>query len=256
MPRYLFKQLVFLFILSCATSIHAQTPGYMGKRLLVSGMFGSFPALFSVNHNYSDEGFRFAIRYTGDIDYIVSRNGSLGFTMDVIKTARIIDDDDEIFGENYITNFNNPYNFLKIRGLSYSLNYKFFRLKGKGALAPVGPYFKITAGLIHTTSEPVTGEGVTLDDEDFIARHLNPLFTFTGGTQRVLFDNFVFKFSGTYGWVPGGVIAYFKDINNEGEALNIKDRIRHKVRSRLAAYYLFNVNVGIGFIIPYRQKVP
>lgn len=245
--------LASLFLLSLSKG-YSQAPGYMGKRFLVAGELGSIIKPFGAlpNHNFSYQLFNFSIRGILDIDYITSRRGSVGFTLNWVNTAMSFNYDSTSYRtvdfETYFADH------AQVKGLSYCINFKVFHGGSKGSIAPVGNYSKIGLGLIHYKTVPYV-EDLEYLDKTKTERFITPLITYAYGKQRVLFNNGIFRTSVEFGFVPAGLLSWLSLYYGYESSYSLqRDDLRASSNARLASYYLLNFNIGVGFLLPVRQK--
>lgn len=244
--------IILLFLLSVSIAGFSQTPGYLGKRFLVAGEFGSMLKLFATaNHNFNEQALNFSIRGVVDVDYVTSRRGSIGFTLNMVNTATDFNYDSTSYR---VVDFDTHYaDYTQIKGLSYCINFKKFHGYSKGSIAPVGTYSKIGLGIIRYKAVPYVSEVEYLDKKN-TERYITPLITYAYGKQRVFLNNFVFRTSVEIGLVPSGFFNaldyYYQTTQNAPQ----KDLIKYNANIRLASYYLVSFNIGVGFLIPVRQN--
>ena len=81
------RLLLIIGLISFTTSAFSQAPRYMGRRLTVTAELGFFNALFNPNANYNRGVARFNHREIFDTDYIITRDGSVGFTFELVNTS-------------------------------------------------------------------------------------------------------------------------------------------------------------------------
>jgi len=235
----------------------AQTPGYMGKRIFATANFGGMLIIPSQterpNHNFGYDFPHFSIKYVFDLDYVVNRRGSVGFTGSLIQTGM------EFTYDAYSTEKNNPskqyypYDEAGIKGFSYGVSYKFFHRNTFGSLAPVGNYSKLDLSILSYNVTPHSSIlSVNQYNTDSTQHFITPVLTYTFGKQRVLFDNIIFNMGVQFGFVPDVALSLLKELR-ETESPPERDRIKVTAEKRLFSYYLIHFTVGIGFLIPYRQ---
>lgn len=246
------KKILFVLaaLLSLAGLSYSQAPGYMGKRLLVAGEFASIPILVGLpNHNFEEGPLNFSIRGVFDLDYVTTRRGSIGLTINTVSTSmnysydslsyRVIDSETE-FAQ-----------YAQIKGMSYCINFKIFHGSSKGAIAPVGNYSKFGIGVIHYKTVPYVKEFDYLDKTN-TERFITPIFTYAYGKQRVLFNNVIFRTSAEIGIVPSGIL-YALDYYYTGGSDPVgthRSKLKQSANLRLTSYYLLNFNIGVGFLLP------
>lgn len=234
----------------------AQAPGYMGHRLTFTAEASLMNALMNPNHNMGQglDTYSLNVRGTADLDYTVSRMTSVGLTFDVLATGLAFDWGSERYDERIFPTIGNQFKHARIRGYGYGANVKFFRNPAKGAIAPVGTYTKIDALLLTLQAIPYSVSAKSEyrgGSHDFLAA----VISFTLGQQRIFFNYLILRSAVQIGIVPTGIWPYFGSLDENISEPDQEGQIEALTQKRLFSYYLFNVNVGVGFIIPYRQKV-
>ncbi len=232
----------------------AQAPGYMGKRLLVTGEASFFNALFNPDHNMNSglNKFGFNIRGTIDLDYVVARNGSVGLTFDVIFSGLEYAWGDDQWEKPLVPRIGDDFQHGQIRGYGYGINYKVFRNPSKGGIAPIGGYTKFDVMLLDLRVRPfnkATGQ-LHAHQEQFFT----PMLSVTLGRQRIFFEHLILRTGVQVGIVPTGIVPYFERMDGDIEKGNQRDDLQAYTEARLFSYYLLNFNVGVGFLAPIRKR--
>jgi len=232
----------------------AQAPGYMGKRLLITGEASFLNALFSPNHAM-DKGlssFAFNIRGTVDLDYVVARNGSIGLTFDIIFSGMEYDWSDARFATLLVPDIGTSFDHAQLRGYGYGINYKVFRNPARGGIAPIGGYVKFDAMLLDLRIRPYDRKaGIAHPHEE---RIFTPMLSITLGRQRIMFNHLVVRSGVQLGVVPAGIVPYFELLDGDLGHTDQRRDVGANAEARLFSYYLINFNVGIGFIAPLRKR--
>lgn len=233
-----------------------QAPGYMGKRWLVTADASFMMALFNLNHTMKQGLSDYAMNIRGvvDFDHVVSRKVSIGATFDVHATGISFDWNSDRFSQKLVLGLSNTYKNCRIQGFGYGVNLKIFADANKGGIAPLGWYTKIDALLIDARAMPYSvAEQSTY--KAYSKQILAPVIGITAGQQRVLWNHLVLRSAVQFAVVPTGVGPYMRSLDSVIAETDQDEQLKNLALRRLFAYYLFNVNVGVGFIIPYRQKV-
>lgn len=236
--------LISVFFLAFLFESFGQTSGYMGKRWSLSGNFSNIIILDQPNHNYGYNGFpSFSIHYEAELDYCINRRTSMGLMFHRALTSAHIEYYEKL-GSSFVVS---DYDYLKIRGTAYGLNFKFFMRRGD--LAPVGFYSKIGFGVLAYNYLPYDEDLMALK-EPLKESGITSIFTLTLGKQRILFNNILLRGSVDLNFlpVPGGLSE-----NDYGASSSYDNIAKDVALKRLFTYYLLNFNVGIGFLIPYRS---
>ncbi len=171
-----------IFAISFFNNIHAQNPGFQGKRTLVEY---NFNYMFAFNHpdakNRSmGNGFGMNINHRASLSYTLSRQYMAGFHFDYFTTGIEIPDD-----ENKLT-------FQQLKVNAIGLHFNRYVLK-KGALAPFGFYWKAGTSFI-------IAETINVLDKTKVHTLSNSIGL---GIRRVFFERLVLNISGQLAWVWG-----------------------------------------------------
>ncbi|AEE53683.1 hypothetical protein [Haliscomenobacter hydrossis] len=260
-----------LFIL-LNTTLPAQAPGYLGKRLSLQADLMAFPALGgptagnrgSVFYGENGGGFAFNWKAGASLDYVVSRKRQVRLLLDVIKTG---------MSETYYTpsssalvdGQNDSHDlFFNLNGVSLGLGTRGYNLK-KGALAPLGPYVgwslrytMITGEILDKrTSYAFRGPHAPLG-LDLKTNRFSLGYSF--GSTLIVADNIILDFGANFN-------ADIPIANEALDALNygdefpapiepsgdyVKDnnkRYDKDVAFRVFKHSLFFFHVGAGFLI-------
>lgn len=218
----------------------SQIPGYMGKRCIVKANISGMPLTGLL---FSDEkAFDFNARLSLGVDYVLSRNISIGASAEQVNDIIYIDKlTTTAMGQLYPsdpTTFKSAANFY---GYNLGINMKFYLLRSSGSLAPFGKYF-----LIEYLKNNVT----VSDDGRYYPsgkQELNTINTstilFGMGSQRVLFNRLVIDANLKYG------------INFYGLARIQKSEVREEYEpiynastSKMFSDYLFTLSIGVGIL--------
>lgn len=243
-----------VILLLSANVCFGQAPGYMGKKLLITGEVSFFNALFNPNHNMNKglNKFSFNVRSTTDLDYVIARNGTIGVTFDVFATGMSYDWNDDLYSDQLVANIDTRFDHARIYGYGYGINYKIFRNPSKGGIAPVGSYAKFDLMLLDARVRPIDNN---LDQtHSFSHRFFTPAVSFTFGRQRILWDFLILRSAIQVGIVPMGISSYLQSLDNGIERGTQQQDLRAHAEARLMSYYLLNVNFGVGFLLPFRKS--
>lgn len=248
-----FLLILSLFVTTAIISV-AQTPGYQGKRWLLSGNFSNMLIIFpgQPNHNYSTNGFpRFNVHYEAELDYCISRRTTMGFMWHRAMTSSAFNYNEYYQQGNTTHSIPSDYDFLRIRGMLYGINFKFFGGRNGGGLAPVGNYFKVGMGMLAYNYMPYDIDKDKYQ-ESYKLKKVTPLFVFSYGKQRILFNALMLRGSIDLGFLPGGVGAAFRSLGSDYD--DSYSSARDYALKRLFRYYSLNFNLGIGILIPQKQN--
>jgi hypothetical protein len=246
--------LTVLMVVAPDRQVLAQAPGYMGKRLSITGEVSFFNALFRPDHNMASGLQRFAmnVRSTMDLDYVVARNGSIGITFDLIFSGLEFDWASDRFARPLVPGIGEDFGHAQVRGYGYGINYKVFRNPAKGGIAPLGGYTKFDLMLLDLRVRPFDrAAGVA---HDFTQQFITPMVSATFGQQRVFFNVLLVRTGVQVGFVPGGIVPYFELLDGNRQGAEQLDELSTALHARMFTYYLLNFNVGVGFLAPVRKR--
>jgi len=229
----------------------AQAPGYVGKKFSVyyeSSFFLSRQHNAAGRHDYGVN-----IRSNISLDYVASKSVALGGSFQYMSTklndAFYMGAGEDPFIEHAF------YGDVKLRGPAVSLYVKTFHFRKKGYLAPIGTYSKFE--LLYGRVKGKTGEVLSRFDSYYVYQkkfeNLGyadvPIygFLYTFGRQSLFYDRLFINTSSSIGFFPPGIGAVFGD-NNGYYYGHESDFIRDS-NNRLAGYFLFNFNLGLGVLI-------
>ena len=231
-----------------------QAPGYMGRKLLVTGEVSYLNALFNPDHNMNSglRKFSFNVRATTDLDLVVARNATVGATFDVFATGMEYDWNTKRYIEWMVPGIDPRFAHSRIYGYGYGLNYKVFRKAATHGVAPIGSYVKFDLLVLDTRVRAYDNAQETA--HSFSSRFLTPVFSITFGKQRVFWDFLVFRSGIQLGFVPMGISPYLQNLENGVERSTQEQALRAQAEARLFTYYLLNVNFGVGFLLPLRKN--
>jgi|GEM_PF-1133034 len=237
------------------TWLFGQAPGYMGRKLLVTGEVSFLNALFNPNHNMRSgwNTFSFNVRATTDLDYAVARNGTIGATFDVFATGMQYDWNSVDYAGQWLQpTLPGSFNHTRIYGYGYGINYKLFRNPSRGGIAPVGSYAKFDLMLLDVRLRPYDRANAEVSPDK--ERFFTPVFSVTFGRQRIFWNFLVLRSGIQVGIVPLGISSYLQSLDNGIERGTQQQDVRAHAESRLFSYYLLNINFGVGFLLPFKRK--
>ena len=234
------------------TVASAQAPGYMGRRLVVAADISFMNALFNPNTNFNNGFGSFNHREGIDVDYVVSRNGSVGLTFELVNTAMKYDRwNDPKFSEPLITDVASTFDHASITGQMFGVNYKHFSHPSRGGIAPVGAFARFGVGVVRTVLTPYDLENKVKYDHSW--ELYTPVVTLGYGRQRILWNSIVIRTGLELGIVPTGMVPAISG-NSRIEHSDPHKEMRRFHDARLFSYYMINAKFGIGFLAPFRHR--
>ncbi len=270
--KNLFTTLLILLLI-LPLGLHAQAPGYIGKRASLMLNFSSFPAIAGPTKNNrgssgrvfgEGEGrFGFNCEFEGQFSYALGRYFSLGIVGGQYATGTTSNADtfSEISNpQNYYLDHHEMFHRLNVRSLG--LMYSTFN-KGKGGLAPIGNRFFmsvkryfINSEIIYQDTYYANSSAAALGHGDLgIDESLNLTFFHIGwSNDMVLWDKVIFS----AGFKLGAPLNLkFYDSLTEEDSLSYfgdnPDENQYKyeaaVFNRLVRHELFRIDFGIGYLL-------
>lgn len=245
----------WLLVISClmvfAESM-AQAPGYMGRRLVIAADISFMNALFNPNTNFKNGYGSFNHREGIDIDYVVSRNGSIGATVELINSALKYDGwNDSKFSEPLISDAASSFDFGIISGQAFGINYKLFSHPSRGGIAPIGAFARFGVSVARTIVTPYNLQ--TKQKYSSSWQFYTPVLSLGYGRQRVLWNSVVIRTGVEIAIVPTGIWPVIGGSRNMEDSDPNKE-LRKVHDARLFSYYAINAKVGIGFLAPFRHR--
>jgi hypothetical protein len=231
--------------------VHAQVPGFMGKRFALFLEPNLTPALFVQNVNNTvminpggdqartEKNNLLSINYRPQItlEYLVTRDVSLGFSYSVLQ-----------FGtpRRYETASSQPgspqyeIDFDVVRGRAAGMHFKFYKFRQSASIAPIGFYKTISIYFSQTNTYDDKKSTVKQFKNDF----LYPVVCYGIGRQTMIAKNFILKTGVDVGWamVP---INYLQESEEEW---TVQEYAGYNVHGSLLGYYLFNITLSFGYI--------
>lgn len=214
---------LLLSLLLLPQLLAAQTPGYLGKKTLLSTDINLFPGLFFP----PDKSVPIPLntRITLMLDQTVSRSSSIGVGAGYYHAQMAYETDN---GEG----------LANIDGYLSSLNVKFYSFRRKGNIAPLGPYQQVE--LMYLRYQ------ITDIDKNFYADRRSDLGTYsdfaaglTFGLRHIVLNRFTVHVGMQYAFVFGA-------IQNGNQA---ERQARRLAIERLRGHFAINYNAGIGFLL-------
>lgn len=273
-------QRILFFISLFLTSLfaHAQSSGFMGKRISVGYGINMSPALMGANsENESIIGSTgsaetwvpaFNIIHEGFLDYTISSKWIMGFSVRYYKTAY----DNamslkQIYTNTYQTTAERPSGYYNINGLTYTLAFKFY---GRHYVAPWGRYIMFGPALNTAKTEysptKMSVEGVIISNNlygrdtsisDFGSKtqmHKGFNIMMGYGRSRIIRNRITFDYGANIHLFS--LLSTLFDISSNGEENILLNQevystnyIRHTVKRRIRGVNRMNVFLKIGILL-------
>lgn len=219
------KNIIILFFLfACCPSIFGQTPGFKGKKHFLEYDLYYMLAIGGPTANgrmYEHGDIAISTRHNFKYNYVVSRHGLIGVSLDLLKTGL------EVSWEDAEGNFHTEFNQLRSNAIGIHYNSYFMK---RGSLSPIGLYH-------HFEGKYITSTGVNGVLEN---KKVHSLYTGYGlGFRKIFSNKFFINFSGQLGWTWG----------NRGYSEDLEKNLRNQVKERIYSHYIFENNIGIGILL-------
>jgi hypothetical protein len=251
-----------LFTMVC----QAQVPGYMGKRFMLWVDVNPTPALFVQNVNNSVVGARDAGAGSGDgiiaivgtgtqtdksnwlamnvrpqvtAEYLFARRFSVGVSYSQIAVGTVRG---YYAGPMPTKESGDQNKYLKdldvLKGQATGIHLKMYF---GGLIAPMGSYQMLSVYLTKTN----TYDNKKANAKQFRNDFSYPVLTYSLGRQTMIVKNLLLKTGVEIGWafVPGNFM--FEDRYD----WNAQDYSGYSAHQSLFGSYLFNINVGLGYVL-------
>lgn len=231
--------------------LSAQVPGFMGKRFTLFLEGNPTPAFFVQNQNnqlvYNFAGGartndvnRFAFNFRPQItaEYLVSRDVSMGISYSRIAVGTT---------RGYLDQYQDPgstnYNVDQdvVRGQAAGLHLKFYGFDRSASIAPIGFYQTFSVYVTQTNTYDNKKSKVKQFKNDFIY----PSATISMGRQSMIAKGLLLKTGVELGWafVPINFLTETQD------DWTMQEYAGYNLHQSLAGYYLFSLNVALGYTL-------
>ncbi len=268
-------EVIVLLVMLFAYHSNCQSTGFMGKRVMAGYSFNTSPAFFGANADnetilgtngsaYSGTA-AFNIIHEGFLEIAPSSKWEIGFSCRYYKTAYDNARDFYTLNGGYIYfNDDRPSGYYDIRGLSYTLYFRYF---GARYIAPWGRYmmFGPVINTMKTTYDPAIMHASAQDNSGYITQTKNITdfgpteqdykgvnIMFGAGRSRMIANRVTLDYgfnthllsliSGLFdvvGMTPG---SYSTNVDNT-------NYIAKTVRGRVRGVNRFNVFIKVGILL-------
>jgi len=251
--------------LLCSVSVLAQTPsGYLGKRLIVSYNFGSFPRFYNV---LFDQELVFRYKHTIEIEYITQRKQALGVSFSYHDfEAKLENYSFQDFGKDpaYAKNRTpiGPNTVLANKSTYTGIFYRIFH----NNIAPLGIFSRfgvdqIISNVSLENVETSMNSNVYIPSIRSTDQYYSLMVSYSIGSQRVLFDRLLVRFAVKSGYVFGGLkqtrlgivdvpilgrVILDNLFEIETDKYNYEQQV---VKNSLLNQNFISVTLGIGFLV-------
>ncbi len=251
----------------CCSTLIAQTPsGYLGKRMILSYNFVSFPRFYPL---LFDQELEFRYKHTIELEYITQRKKALGVSFSYHNFETVLRDYSfDEFGKNNTFPKNQspvgPSTTLENKSMYIGIFYRTFHSN----IAPLGTFSRF--GVDQIISNVALNNVQTSQDSNMYIPNLSSddkyysiMVSYSIGTQRVLFDKLLVRFAVKSGYVFGGMkqtrigitndffadfeVDFFEELFNTGtDKFNY---IQNVTKNALLNHNIISVTLGIGFLV-------
>ncbi len=214
---------VCFFVLFVPFLLHAQAPGYLGKKTLLTADFNLFPGFsFAQTENLQ---IPINTRSSVMLDQVVSRSSSIGLGAGYYHAQMV-----------YTTA--NSKGLAQIDGYQTGLNAKFYAFRRRGNIAPLGPYQQVELMYLRYR--------ITDIDRNFYPDQRSNLGTYgdfaaglTFGLRHIFLNRLTLHVGMQYAFVFGAF-----------QRGNAQERLaRGYAIDRLRGHFSLNYNAGVGILL-------
>lgn len=206
--------------------LHAQVPGYLGKRTPISLNLSSFPAIrFS---KLEDGRLPFNLRAGLSLEHVFSRRFSLILESSYLRSQF-----------DYAQPVAVQDGAARLQGVVASLGARLYSFKRVGNIAPLGPYQQLELIFTHYQATDLDHRFYP-DGRSRLAAFQDLGLLFSMGTQRIFHDHYTY----TLGLQVGTVMGLFN--NTEVEQLLY---LKETATDRVQGYFFVNVRLGVGVLL-------
>jgi len=230
-----FRIIVLLVLAALLSSFNlsAQSPGYMGKHFLIKG-----------NSSYSVRWkLEYWIKYGGAVEYVISKNTSIGFGYLFNKKTVMTPDRHDDFLK---------YPSMTLRTHTFSIDiYKY------NFLAPLGDFIRISPFFMYNYSPDYYINGVAMNDNvdiysvpkytDTYMSNTNWGLTFFWGRRRIIKDIFSVSYGLKFGltYINPLTVKVLHLNNDEGSVTSMDNTFNYTAHDNFFSTFLsFDVNIG------------
>lgn len=246
----------YVILLSfCVFVADAQVPGFLGKRFTLFVDANPTPALFVQNINNtvivdtdSEDGrtdnvnrFAFNVRPQVTAEYLIHRNVALGFSYGRLMMGTV---------HSYYTgpDTGDEYDYRQyevdkdvIKGQQAGIHIKLYHFGSSSSLPPIGYYQTFSLYITQSNTYDDKKSKVKQFKNDFVY----PVASFSIGRQTMIAKNLLLKTGVEFGWafVPMNFLTESTD------DWNVQEYAGYNAHQSLFGYYMFNLNVGLGYTL-------
>lgn len=240
---------LLFIILLFSIAVHAQVPGFMGKRFSIFLEANPTPALFVQNANNqvvlnpggddarTDDVNRFAFNFRPQLtaEYLVHRDFSVGVSYSLLRVGTVkgykTDPADTEFTVDQDV----------VKGMAFGIHVKRYQFHNSASIAPIGFYQTLSVYVTKTNTYDTKQSTVKQFKNDFVY----PVATFGIGRQSMIAKNLILKTGIEVGWafVPTNFFQETEEDWTEQEYAG------YQMHRSLFGYYVFSLNVALGYTI-------
>jgi hypothetical protein len=244
----------FIMAMALATlTAQGQVAGFLGKRFMVFADANPTPALAVQNINNvvivnpggddarttKENRFAYNIRPQATIEYLLGKNFGLGLSYSrlMMGTTRAYYTRPHAAEENleYAIDLD------VVKGQAAGLHLKWYMFSQSASPAPIGFYQMVSIYVTQTNTYDNKKATAKQFRDDFIY----PVISMSAGRQNMIAKNLLIKAGFEMGWafVPSNFMV---DSESDWDA---QDYSGYNVHRSLFGYYLFNIHIGVGYIL-------
>lgn len=212
---------IILMVMGGSNLLEAQTPGYRGKHWSVFYDLGVSPGLHT-NYQKVDPNIYVGLKHSGSLDWVFSRNGSVGLSYKRFRTGTGISKDAGLAPT-----------LVRVSGHGFGTYLKVYPFLKQGNIAPLGTWYKAEYMLLTYRSFE-KDPGTDSNELPYVGNSATSALLFSVG-HNLLIKDIIFLNGGLQTGIVLGMLNQQSDF--------------HQINTRLGGLFAFNVNLGVGVLM-------
>ena len=214
----------FVSINFLTIALHAQIPGYIGKKTPVSFDLHLFPTLGK--YILREENLSLNLRTALGIERVISRQASIGVSLNHFTTSTTYE-------------FDARTGNMQLDGWMIGANFRSYRFYSRGNIAPIGMYLKPQ---FHILSYQLVDMDHNFypDRRSDLGKYIDLCLGLTYGTQRMITNHIFYNIGFEGAWL---INVFNQQSTNEGQYL------KQRASTRLREFLALTVQGGLGLLL-------
>lgn len=229
MSRPIISIFLWFFGMLIVTGIHAQVPGYLGKRASLGCRLYTNPGFPGSSNFRQPEAERIYLhtRHHLEADWVISRRASLGINGGWCRN-----------GISEYTSVTQQEAHITIQSFSGGIHLRRYFFLRRGNIAPLGPYLEAQVAILHFIMRNPDGDFFHDGRTDLGSRN-NLYFSVAWGRNYLLKDALLLSFG-----MQGGIVE------SNGWLGNIRaSEYDYEVADRMRSSYRINFHIGVAGLL-------